>query len=696
MFSKFHGTISENPQPARKPKKARRAQVQRACDGCRLGRVKCDTSRPCRNCIQSGRQCVFEGSTEFRGLNTATIEIDRLRQRVQDLEAEREQRPSQPAAISPALVSPPSSDSHHSTSVSFHPVSEKWKGTTVEGIRYGPLSLQYFSERISRYLEIDADPRVSLADFPVWDTTTLVECCDGVGKMAQDHFLDLHWLCYHVNYPALDESEFRELYASLWHTEEASSTRRPDPLVDIVLAMNIQYALSFMPQDETLPRQPAEHSCLGGSAFYQRCKSALDKSMDSPTIKTVQCHLFCAIYLSYAGYHNAADTTIKLAECSLSMLSLDHDDSPPQELVSRIRNCLRTLQTRFSMRLGRFERRPFCMAQQALEVTTPSSTIEFNWFVFHEQVVHLCTVVEDIATTFLGYCNQILDTAEGATDLYSDPIIRDKCALFMKEQMNRLKTWSAQVPAQLRIPRKGYMESFSTRRAPLEFDDSDPQWLQRQRVVLECQYHDFCVTLLRVFFHFSPKQNRGTFNSDENGISCVNHAYTLTSIIHQIHAETDILTGCYQAFEWQQNAVYALAAFAAANPLCPPTPSARKALGLAGEVFGSYGDTSIPAMRMRELISEFEVKIAEKIANFRGGPTPGPTPRSVQPVEEPSLIPQSDVAMEVPSQSVLGPVPLGDSNIDWSIVGGSTEQWWSELDQPTQDLWSTWMKEFEP
>uniref|UniRef100_A0A8H7NHW9 ABC transporter domain-containing protein n=1 Tax=Bionectria ochroleuca TaxID=29856 RepID=A0A8H7NHW9_BIOOC len=193
----------------------------------------------------------------------ALIEIDRLRQRVQDLEAEREQRPSQPAAISPALVSPPSSDSHNSTSVPFHPVSEKWKGTTVEGIRYGPFSLQYFSERISRYLEIDADPRVSLADFPLWDTTTLAECCDGVGKMAQDHFLDLHWLCYHVNYPAIDESDFRKLYASLWHTNEASSTRRPDPLVDIVLAMNIQYALSFMPQDETLPRQPAEHSCLG-------------------------------------------------------------------------------------------------------------------------------------------------------------------------------------------------------------------------------------------------------------------------------------------------------------------------------------------------------------------------------------------------------------------------------------------------
>lgn len=57
---------------ARKPAKAKRAQVRRACDACRLARAKCDLTRPCRNCKQAGRECVSKGLSEFKGIASAT------------------------------------------------------------------------------------------------------------------------------------------------------------------------------------------------------------------------------------------------------------------------------------------------------------------------------------------------------------------------------------------------------------------------------------------------------------------------------------------------------------------------------------------------------------------------------------------------------------------------------------------------
>lgn len=56
----------------RKPAKAKRDQVRRACDACRLARAKCDLTRPCRNCKRAGRECVSKGLSEFKGIASAT------------------------------------------------------------------------------------------------------------------------------------------------------------------------------------------------------------------------------------------------------------------------------------------------------------------------------------------------------------------------------------------------------------------------------------------------------------------------------------------------------------------------------------------------------------------------------------------------------------------------------------------------
>jgi hypothetical protein len=48
--------------------KPKRAQVAQACDWCRVHRTKCDSSRPCQNCVLRGGHCKNTRSGEVRTL----------------------------------------------------------------------------------------------------------------------------------------------------------------------------------------------------------------------------------------------------------------------------------------------------------------------------------------------------------------------------------------------------------------------------------------------------------------------------------------------------------------------------------------------------------------------------------------------------------------------------------------------------
>ena len=49
----------------------KRNQVRRACDWCKLMRIKCDNDRPCYNCQQGDRECGMNNKNQFRSLAAA-------------------------------------------------------------------------------------------------------------------------------------------------------------------------------------------------------------------------------------------------------------------------------------------------------------------------------------------------------------------------------------------------------------------------------------------------------------------------------------------------------------------------------------------------------------------------------------------------------------------------------------------------
>jgi hypothetical protein len=108
-----------------------------------------------------------------------------------------------------------------------------------------------------------------------------------------------------------------------------------------------------------------------------------------------------------------------------------------------------------------------------------------------------------------------------------------------------------------------------------------PLWLQRQRLLLELLYHFTLTSLHRPFIRFSPFSPNSTPISDSHAITALSHAISGTNMLHQILSETDILAGWNQACQYQWNATLSIIGFALAYPVCPPTPSALKALNSA-------------------------------------------------------------------------------------------------------------------
>ena len=548
------------------------------------------------------------------------------------------------------------------------------------------MSLDYFSSRVSKYMDLDTDlpsPPEAVLDPNFVDLND----CDRLQRRHQDYFLDLFWAVYHYSSPIIDEQDFRAIYGSLW--DSSDSKREAHPLVDIVLALTIQYAYSFMPRDDTTPGFIQEQGSIAGSPFYHRSQAAVNRTLESPSLMTVQCMYFSAIYLSFARCTNASYTILKAAEQVANVLGRQ-EDPKSQCLLVQTKICIRLIDVKLSIKLGR-----------PMPVQPMSPNCEFQaegqpeWLLYQEQILRLSESVRDVYINFMDHCSQLLD-ARNEDDIYVSSKTRDDTAAFMRQQMRKLDEWTAQVPPALRLPRHGSCEAFSTQRPHLDLQENVPQWLQRQRVALECHYHDLCTSLFRVFIAFSPTPERGTINADGNCISSVNHAVAMTCIISQVMRDTDILTGCYQAFDWQHSAAFTLAGFAAGYPVCAPTPTARKALAAAREVFATPCAGGLATGRMEALSVLFDNKIAEIISNFKQGLGMSTAASSKTSTGETSSS----------SATVSGATPV-DPNLDeakqtapldplWDINMDTSELWeWDQMAPMDEDLWSRLLGDFE-
>ena len=451
----------------------------------------------------------------------------------------------------------------------------------------------------------------------------------------EDYFLSLFWQSYHCTLQILDEVEFREHYKSLWAT--GGTSRKPSALVDIVLAICMQYGVAFIPRND--PSRPkadvdVDDATIAGRWFYRRCQTLLTCELESPSMTTLQCHLFSVIYLCNASFQNMAHTALAQAVRTAHILGLHlepPEDMPraQRELRKRLWWALYSVEIKTCMKLGR----PWSAQISQVTCTLPADDHELTllsgssfasfgqnvtWLTYNLQTVKLILAAHTIYVAFYDRCTDILSANKGKS-LYDNPQSLEACAELLLSSMKCLQAWLNDVPDALKTKRKCAGEPFSTDRSALDVELFAPLWLQRQRLLLELLYHNLAMNLYRPFICFSLTSSSCTPLTEGNAISCVNHALAITHIMYQMLTETDILSGWHEAFQWQWNASLSMIGFILAYPVTPSTPSARKAITSAISVFENLGNNFAIAASAANVTRNLAAKADFLINRFRTG-----------------------------------------------------------------------------
>ncbi|KAK4164019.1 transcriptional activator protein acu-15 [Cladorrhinum sp. PSN259] len=610
----------------------KRSQISIACQLCRVRRTRCDGETPCRNCQTRGVTCTYS-RTEIRTLPHAYAEIERLKLRVQELEREVEARDDRPQQWPPS-----SAEKEDEPALAGFYASN---ANMPQKQLFGPSSLFYFIHRMTSHLATllehpPAEHTIQYNSAAQEDqalNTDLETSTNGnLTAIQEEYFLGFFWQSYHCSYQILDETIFRQHYQSLWIGNR--KIRRPSPLVDIILALCIQLESNV---------DPARNADIAGRWHYQRCQTLLISELETPSISTLQSQIFSVVYLCCASFQNMAHGVTAMAIRTAQILGV-HLEPPrdlprsERELQKRLWWTLVNLESKTCIKLGRPWLTPICEARCSLPADDHELAIQsgsaalaegnVTWLSYTLQSTKLILAARNMYVSFHREAARILADSGGgdgsggsggATTLYDDHVVLERCARFLKSQSVFLYSWAREVPEGLCIRRQGDAERpFSTDVVPVTIKEAlAPLWLQRQRLFLELVYHNLCVILYRPLISFSPGSPGEAPAAEECAAECVGHAIAMTRIIHQALMETDFLKGWHEGFQWQWNAAITTIGFILANPASPLTGPALNSIPLAVQSFEMFGKSFVAGTRAAKVVADLEAKIGFL---FRGLP----------------------------------------------------------------------------
>ncbi|KAB5518921.1 hypothetical protein GE09DRAFT_1155909 [Coniochaeta sp. 2T2.1] len=577
----------------------KRTQVVRACDWCRVHRTKCDNSVPCSNCRSRGVQCSND-AVQATSLPHAFREIERLRKKRTSLR----QPPSK-------IGSPPEVSTPGSTLDSGYGDPHKvWGGVHVGTARsphktwYGPSSLFYFIGRMAAFL--NSGCMQTQPTNPLLDLNPPSLLLDSNRTMDQD------------------ESGTRASRSDEYFN---GSQRAPSALVDIVLALCVQYGVAKeMPARGKTPGV-GDDATVAGNLYYRRCQRLLAFDSEIPTMATVQSHILCCIYLCCGTFQNMADSACGLAVRAAYMVGL-HLEPPntmplrEQEMRKRLWWALFSLDSKIGMKLGR----PFLVSPARCSPSLPGDSLEVaaqsgsnfaplagnvTWLSFSLHQAKLFEVTRKIHTAF--YSSQVY--VHDSQTIWDDGDALESHAHFLNSHAAGLEQWRSAVPRALTTKRDAACQSVATDGLTLRIEPYAPLWVQRQRLLLELVYHNLCANLYRPFISFTNTPQSSTA-AGEAANKCALHAAELTIITHHVlSSNLNIMSGWNEMFQWQWNAAMILLGFVFAYPHGQSTDRARTAISLAVSVFDlctkSFAVSASASRIVRELAAKADLVLRD-------------------------------------------------------------------------------------
>ena len=387
-----------------------------------------------------------------------------------------------------------------------------------------------------------------------------------LSKNQSAYFMRLFWDAYHPIIPILELAEFDSLYECLKLSESAESPPITSPVADILIALGMQYAQNAGLMSRTLQSRLEEANSLRpradpswpGGGHFRRCREHLLFEAE-PTLNTIHCQALIALYLIHGNYLQNAYSTLGAAIRDAFHLDLHRDPGPQltleeQSSRKKIWWFLFVLDVRCSFQLDK----PTAIPTSSISVSLPDEhgDIAYNssshaqdrrMATYSISLIKLAMTVVEIRQKTLSYSS--FGPHQGVEDVST----LERGAEAFIDAISTLRSWRDDLPSHL-CGHHNTNESFAPTDLAWPPPDSTsmlmgldvPVWMQRQRILLQLQYHDVHNLSRRAFICFPRALKTSTLkqpHTDEHARRALQHSISIVVLLHSHLSRSDMLLG---------------------------------------------------------------------------------------------------------------------------------------------------------
>jgi hypothetical protein len=578
----------------------KRRKISRACDRCRLQRIKCDEQKPCARCVSSDAECIVshavQGSTDAPNLVANDVE-DELSTfaGVVDMAS----------VLSPLTIAALAVDPHTNFHISLKPsdlasdIHQLFASgfTTVEHATVGSLFPQLPSPAMPSGARV---PEPLLRD-------------------ERKRYLRIFWDACQPYLQIMSETEFTELEARVPSTT-LQDYSVDHALLDVMVALSMQHGHATGLDERLVATQRPSFAIANeqidwaGFEHFHRSRERMRTNAEV-NLQAIRCHVLMIVYLmrgsAFRDAYNMLGITVRKAYVA-ELQRPPPNDLPESGRTSRMQLwwLIFLLDLQCSLQLSM----PTACQKSIVKCPRPTTDSLERYlspcarYGDNLTACNYSTVMVDLATIVTDI-NSCVCTADLLDDSNDDLDMLESLASNLSPSLQGLEDWHDQLPELL--------ASDNTVTEPHSFDIGEatslPVWLQRQRIFLELHYHNAHVLILRSFVsvcfaQFTEPSGEAPANETEQShvqshISrAMRHATAIVDIIFTISSSSDILYGWPEVLHPLWNSTIVLVTYTYANSLNPSALAAMQSLTRADSVFKCFSTTSVAASSTSEVV----------------------------------------------------------------------------------------------
>jgi hypothetical protein len=585
----------------------KRRKISRACDRCRLQRIKCDEQKPCVRCVSSEVICVIsdvayatQGTGDAHGPEVSPL---------------RDEPSSSSEAIETSSLLSPSTIAAITVDLPEH-----------FGIPLRPFDLASDIQRLfaSGFTAVDGASHTIGSLFPQLPCPAIPSgevpfVPEPLTRDQRNQYLRLFWDSCHLQLNILSETGFVDLEATLPPSVPEDYSVE-NALLDAVLALGIQqgnatglYGRLAVPRNNSGARSNDEVDWVGFEHFH-RCRERM-RTNTEVTLQALRCHALMIVYLmrgyAFRDAYNMLGITVRKAYVA------ELQRSPPSHLTEEERTSrmqlwwlIFSLDLQCSLQLSM----PAACQKSLVKYPLPTTDALEHYlsprtrYGDNPTACDYSVVMVDLAmiVTDIGAC---VSTADILDDSSNDPGVLEHLASKLAPPLQSLDDWRGHSPVPLLLGDAfGNLDCFD-----LGADLFLPVWLQRQRILLELQYHNAYVLILWPFVslcyaHFTdlsgetPTMETEQLHVQRHISSAVHHATTIIDIVFALSSRSDVLYGWPEVLQPLWNATLVIVTYVYANSLNRGTLAASQSLAHAESVFQCFSATSATARSAKDVV----------------------------------------------------------------------------------------------